>query len=244
MKAESQVSTEAVSTPSTTEESTPETETAVSKENNDTEKSQEEVQGESQVSNVSTGKDDIPTGPMDPTDSKTPATKKKKKKDLKADEAANVKADAPIKVEVKHPDAGITSAGEETSPDAATVQLKKKTKKKGKQEREDATPEASPAADQSGETPLKKKRKNIQKESQTTVGEEGAAAELTQVEAAEKLSMMRPTEKKKKLAAAQEDESRDERQAQLVGGEDGDVLHDETEGLSSSVKQAKKRKKC
>ncbi|XP_074514392.1 uncharacterized protein rrp1 isoform X1 [Sebastes fasciatus] len=202
-------------------------------------KNVKEVEGESQVHSVSTEADSpsilcedseeaCPTVQLvAPTDSTNPCSKKGKKKNLKANEVLKVEAEAQLEVEGKH-----TSAGEETSQDAAAVPLKKKTKKKGKQG--DAT------LDESTVTPLNKKRKKNKKESEAE--EEGAAVEAPQSVDAE-ITMTTPAKKKKKKLAAAQLEVKDQTQSQVVGSVDAELSLGEAEAVSSSGKPAKKKKR-
>ncbi len=218
-------------------------------------KNLEELEGVSQLNDVSTAADfpsigfedsaeDGPTGRLKQTDSLTTVKKTSKKKNPKANEGQRVEADAQLEAEGKGSDAEITSVGEEAAQDTTTVSLKKTTK--GKQG--DTRLEASPAADESTVTPLKMKRKKNQKESKTTVEEEGMAAQTPQVANAEKglfeITMTTPAKKKKnqKLAAAQLDEIKDQTQLQVVDSVDAELPLVESEVFSSSRKLAKKKK--
>ncbi|KAA8588466.1 hypothetical protein FQN60_001660, partial [Etheostoma spectabile] len=236
--AKSQLNTEAEVIPVSSEESAEKkapdidatTPAKKKKKNLNAEKNLKEVEVETQVGGVGTEVDfplihceDPSTRLERPSDSTATCNKKSKKKNLIADIAAQVEAEAQFEVEGKPTDAEITS-----------VPLKKKTKKKGKQV--DASLEALPAADESAVTLLKKKRKKTQKESETL------AAALDTEELQCEVSMTTPAKKKKKkkLAAAQVDE-KDPTQLPVVGIVDAEPPLDEI--VSSSRKEVKKKRK-
>lgn len=206
------------------------------KKNLKAEKNLAEVEVEARANGVSTEVDlpstrcedpeegDQGTGLEKPSNSAATCNKKSKKKNLGADVAPQVEAEAQFDVEGKHTDAEI-----------ASVPLKKKTKKKGKQV--DASLEAFPAADESTVTPLKKKRKKNPKESETSA----AAVDAEKLPC--EVSMTTPAKKKKKkmmMAAAQVDE-KDHGQSPAVGSVDAELPSDEM--VPPSGKAGKKKRK-
>ncbi|XP_054470840.1 ribosomal RNA processing protein 1 homolog B-like [Anoplopoma fimbria] len=177
------------------------------------------------------------TGLGKQTDSITPCNKKSKKKNLKASEVPNV--EAQFEEEGKNTNAEVRSVVEEGSQDATTAPPTKKTKKKGK--KEDAT------LDESTVIQLNKKRKKNQKECKPSVEENTAAVETHQAVDAEKLpfeiTMTTPAKNKKKKLAAGQLKRKDKSQMQVVCCVDAELASGEIDGVSSSGKLTKKKKR-
>ncbi|XP_068185203.1 ribosomal RNA processing protein 1 homolog A isoform X2 [Antennarius striatus] len=147
-------------------------------------------------------------------DSVTPRKKRKRNKNLKADEGAKIEAVSEI-----------TSVSREPSEDT-TAPLPEK--KKGKQE---VAAEASPAADEHSRTPRKNRRKSHE-EDQTGAEEEPA-------QDAEKplVVMATPAKKKKKRPSFKEDEDGGQTELQVVRDKDAEPP------MGSAEKPAKKKRK-
>lgn len=160
--------------------------------------------------------------------------KKVKKKSLKVDEIHKV-------VEERKLNAAKIICKATQYP--TTVPLNEKKKGRQNKMKTDQTSEdMSPAADDTS-TPLKKKKKKTnQKDSKVTVGEEQASTPAG-VDAEKLLFEITKTAPAKKKKSSKGREIIDETQLQVVSRADGELLLDELDGVPSSKKTCKKKRK-